>query len=196
MQLQSKGFIKIHYDLVVVGNLEKEQSWWTQSPPSRNWQISKCFCFSARKTQKKRGRKLLLGSEVSEDRQLAPQFVILVVRLSKENNNNQDQQGIKMDVSPIRGDAMSKLAGFHQDIAKKRLHLKYLTLLFRNRHFIYLRWLFAGVPSVFRHPWVLTTQVDVVTKLRTIGVMVWRTTLPLFCILCWWFCDALWHEPW
>ena len=99
MQLQSKGFIKIHYDLVVVGNLEKEQSWWTQSPPSRNWQISKFFCFSARKTQKKRGRKLLLGSEVSEDRQLAPQFVTLVVLLSKENNNNQDQQGIKMDVS-------------------------------------------------------------------------------------------------
>lgn len=44
--------------------------------------------FTARKTQKKRGRKLLLGSKVSEDRQLAPQFVILVVRLSKENNNN------------------------------------------------------------------------------------------------------------
>ena len=31
MQLQSKGFIKIHYDLVVVGNLEKLFQWWTQT---------------------------------------------------------------------------------------------------------------------------------------------------------------------
>ena len=112
MQLQSKGFIKIHYDLVVVGNLVKVgESYWVilLGSPIAGWFLVKPIstvpqvanlqeifsAFSARKTQKKRGRKLLLGSKVSEDRQLSPQFVILVVRLSKENNNNQDQQGIK-----------------------------------------------------------------------------------------------------